>query len=143
MNDYYYYYLMEILDQILFWTEISKEHPIVVNTFAKLTNKDIEASLVTEVKAYSEVFQNIQSRAKTLRGALEKSVNKYDSATITQEIKRIIQDFSIEDENWIETLQKVAVYGKDDTIWQTLLQHITEEQIYASNLMRKYYLNLD
>ncbi|WP_058486629.1 DUF2935 domain-containing protein [Defluviitalea phaphyphila] len=138
MNGINKYFIKDILDQIIFWTEISKEHPIVIDTVAQLTDKNLPKKLTKEVLSYTSKFEDIQKRARHLQRRIEYSM-PYMQGNILREICLILRDFIALDQYWINLLETLKDYGEDDKIWQTLIEHIKEEQIYAYNLMRKYY----
>lgn len=142
--NYYQNYILEILDQIIFWTEISKEHPIVVNTFEELTVKALPKELKKEISEFTKKFNNIQTKAVYLKKPLDDyPLHPYVYDAISQEIYHLLRVYITVNQQWLNTLDKTTEYGKDDKIWQTLLEHITEEQIYASQLMQKYLHYID
>ena len=130
-------YFNEILRQIIFWTEISKEHPIVINTVADLTQKNLPQELKNNVMSFNERFEQIQNEARQLLGDVLND-NATMNGVFMDKVLDLIVDFLMTDRDWINTLGEVETYGKEDQVWQTLIGHITEEQVYAAQLFSAY-----
>ncbi len=50
--------------------------------------------------------------------------------------RRMVDRFLELDRIFLDTLKKVTKYGAEDKVWQTLLGHITQEQLYMYRLMK-------
>lgn len=130
---------MDIVDQIIFWTEISKEHPIVVNRFAQLSNIDLPRSIVAENMRFSQRFEDIQNQAKSLKnmfdGQDDDNWNGHSQRGMNQELSRLVRRFLMTDRQWIGLLNENKRYGRNDTIFVTLMEHMIDEQTYAYNVI--------
>lgn len=130
---------MDIVDQIIFWTEISKEHPIVINKLAQLSNIKLPASIIRDSLRFSKNFQAIQNQAKKLNEIFEEQDDDnwkaYQQRGLQQEIYRLVRAFATTDRQWISLLHEISRYGREDEVFQTLIQHIIDEQTYAYNVI--------
>lgn len=135
MYNPYQAYLVEILSQIIFWCEISKEHPVVILKFVELTDKKMPNALTNKVMLFSERFARIQSEALVVSKAVEREYDEENRERYQQRIMPILYDFLSLNPLWIRTIQRVSEFGKDDEVFQTLLEHITQEQMYAQNVI--------
>ncbi len=130
---------MDRIDQIIFWTEISKEHPLVVVKFAELSNISLPPTLATENLRYADRFEDIQNQARiietTLEGQDDEDWRGYEQRAWTQEIDRLVRRFVTTNRQWIGILNENARYGYSDPIFQTLMQHMIDEQTYAHNVI--------
>lgn len=115
-----------VLRELLLWSDISSEHPIFIKTTAQLTNKNLPKKLIDELMEINRIFTEINNRAKILSGKIS-GFQRVPSDFII-ELKRLIDEFLKHDIHVVKVLDELKQYGKEDKVWQTLLEHITEEQ---------------
>jgi hypothetical protein len=129
-----------IFNELLLWSEISSEHPIFIKTVAELSGKnlpqDIEKSLMNVNRDFSEFKEKVLQTRELL------VFNRYYRNDVGTEIKRLITEFIIMDENFLNLLSKVKTIAPEDKVWQTLLEHITEEQTFMKNLFEDLKLQV-
>lgn len=119
-----------VISELLLWTEISSEHPVFIQTVAKLTNKDLPKNIIDNLNNVNKIFKDLNEEAKELRNtAAFNFMNFY----YVQEIKKIVNEFLRRDEYFLRVLKEVKTYGTEDKVWQTLLEHIIEEQTFMYN----------
>ena len=51
-------------------------------------------------------------------------------------LKEYIEAFLVLDKMALSVLEEARQYGKEDMVWQTLLEHISEEQTYMFEAVR-------
>ena len=138
MNNYYYYYVISLLNHIIFWLQISLEHPIVINSFASLSNKNMPTPLINKLKDFSSQFDTLEDNVISLRDNIDPSISPYGQSEIKTLVVDHIDKFKNLSNDWISTIDKISDYGADDYTWQTLLKHIKEEQTYALSIVDSY-----
>lgn len=119
-----------VISELLLWTEISSEHPVFIETVAKLTNKDLPKNVLDNLNNVNKIFKDLNEESKKLRN--EASFN-FMNFYYVQEIKKIVNEFLRRDEYFLRVLKEVKTYGTEDKVWQTLLEHIIEEQTFMYN----------
>lgn len=158
--------LLGILQQIIFWSNISSEHPFVIDSFADYFDINFDEKTKDKILSYSKKFHTIKDNAKKLYKIIDEealmlqeidfdtynNIEKYNIlANKTQypniqkalfyndKINKIINDFISVDQDWISILEQLIEYSIDIDIplWQTLLTHILEEQSYALILISR------
>lgn len=115
-----------VLNELLLWSDISFEHPVFIDTVAKLTNKNLPKELINRLMEAHRIFTDINNKAK----ALKKSLYNFPRVprTYIEELRKLIDEFLVHDVNFVRILDELKQYGKADEVWQTLLHHITNEQ---------------
>jgi hypothetical protein len=130
-----------ILNELIFWSDISSEHPIFIKTLGELTEKKLPRNIIDMLIEINQTFSTlnksvIQMEAKIVTGAL--SYN-----TCRTSILVLIEDFLIADKQILDlVLPSVKTYGKDDRIWQELLKHITHEQKFMYKLFCSFKIKI-
>lgn len=122
-----------IIRELLIWSRISGQHPVFLINVARLTNKRLGKKVVSELNRAEEEFDKIHSCVKEMLGKLESSCHM-----ITQDMAELIKcmkEFLAADNAFIETLLELKEYGKKDRLWQTLVEHIEQEQRYMYRLI--------
>lgn len=119
-----------VISELLLWTEISSEHPIFIQTVAKLTNKDLPKNIIDNLNNVNKIFKDLNEETKELRN---EAASKFMDFYYVQQVKRIVNEFLRRDEYFLRVLKEVKAYGTEDKVWQTLLEHITEEQTFMYN----------
>lgn len=117
-----------IANELILWSDISSEHPIFITTVAQLTNKNLPLEMVEELNEINRIFSALKERAEALRERIGR--NPYPSPQHSMEIRDLINRFLIHDRHFLEVLTRVRQIGKEDPVWQTLLEHISEEQTF-------------
>lgn len=120
-----------VLRELLLWSDISSEHPIFIKATAQCTNKNLPKRLEDELTEINRIFKNINNSAKALEGKV--SGFQRVPANLTMELKRLIDEFLRHDIHAVKVLNELQQYGKNDRVWQTQLEHITEEQKFMYN----------
>ncbi|MDK2799637.1 MAG: hypothetical protein PWP27_1366 [Clostridiales bacterium] len=123
-----------VLRELDMWSEISKEHPIFIKTVAKLTNKNLAKEITDRLDKVNENFSNLQKHVKTLSERLGYGGTGWMNYTLMSQVSRLIEMFLKYDVDFLNVLKQVKTYGKDDKVWQTLIEHITEEEEYMYRL---------
>ncbi len=133
-----------ILRELQMWTEISSEHPIFIKTVAQLSKKKLPEELVDSLTKISNDFKNLNQTAKDL--CYEFTLFPMDYVKMygmIKSIKKALRDFERLDKLFLNILKETMKYGEEDKVWQTLLEHIREEQIYMYRLFGTLYSQLD
>lgn len=133
MVNAYQAYLIEILNQILFWCEISKEHPIVITEFSELSDINMPTAVIVKIKSFSDRFDRLQKEALRLVKNVEIAYDDRKRNGYQHQILPVINDFLNLNALWIRTVDRLKDYGQENETFQTLLRHIGREQMYAQN----------
>nr|WP_279288983.1 DUF2935 domain-containing protein [Anaerosolibacter carboniphilus] len=136
------YSLQCVLRELLMWTDISSEHPIFVKTVAKLSKKDLPKSIVEELKKLNKSFEELNMNAKEQLTNAQNSVAQPTMCGYMNQAKMLLNEFGRLNRIWIGLIKEIMKYGKDDKVWQTLLSHIEEEQIYMDRLFHTLYMQI-
>lgn len=122
-----------IVNELLLWTEISSEHPIFIKTVASLTNKNLSQGTLKKLMDVHNNFADLNKRVRAVRSNIQR--NPYNMPVHSMELKRLIKNFLFHDNHFLSILPEVKQYGREDKVWQTLLNHITHEQRFMYELM--------
>lgn len=121
-----------IVNELLLWTEISSEHPIFIKTIASLTKKRLSDSTLNKLTDIHKMFSSLNKMASSIKDEqLSKPCHQY---TVMAKISELVNEFLIQDTYMLSLLPEVQNYGKEDKVWQTLLEHITQEQRFMYEL---------
>ena len=121
-----------VLNELQLWSDVSSEHPIFVKTVAELTNKNLPEEILSKLTAVKKMFEDLQKEAEAVKKQMHFSPgNPYIHLT---KIKDMVKRFIMQDRNAIQVYDQVKKYGKEDKVWQTLLEHILEEQEFMYKL---------
>ncbi|KRQ87648.1 hypothetical protein ABG79_00449 [Caloramator mitchellensis] len=133
----YFNNLCCVINEIILWSEISSEHPVFIKTVAALTNKNLSQSIVNRLNEVSNMFKPINERARDLKAACRQT------SLIYLDVKKLIEEFLLHDGHFLMLIPDVKQYGKDDMVWQELLEHITHEQRFMFELFTNFQDLLD
>lgn len=118
-----------ILRELTLWSDISSDHPIFIKTVAKLTNKNLPKNIINRLNEVSKEFSALNEKVN----ALNKEHN-FNIQALHIDVKKLINEFLLKDRKFLELLPEVKSYGKEDEVWQELLNHITHEQRFMFEL---------
>ncbi len=121
-----------VFNELILWTDISSEHPVFITTVASLSGKSLPEDISRRLMDFRKDFKELNEKVKQTREIL--AYNSYYRSDVGEEVKKQISEFLIVDENFIELLGKVKMFSQEDKVWQTLLEHITEEQTFMKKL---------
>ncbi|TDT60956.1 DUF2935 domain-containing protein [Fonticella tunisiensis] len=124
--------LLCVFNELILWTEISKEHPVFVKTVAQLTNKNLSKNILDKLDEINIIFSSLQNKSMELKKRITYSIKIHCSYVV--KTGDLIEEFLAYDKRSLSVLQEVKEYGKEDMVWQTLLQHIGEEQTFMYKL---------
>ncbi|WP_035291010.1 DUF2935 domain-containing protein [Clostridium sp. KNHs214] len=117
-----------IFNEILLWSDISSEHPIFIRTVGELTKKNLPKEIIDNLMHVNKMFSMLKQKATILM----KTPFNYGTYF---KIKELLNEFLLHDMHFLELLPKIRSYGKEDKVWQTLLEHITHEQKFMYQLI--------
>ncbi|WP_102400428.1 DUF2935 domain-containing protein [Haloimpatiens massiliensis] len=117
-----------IFNEILLWSNISSEHPIFIKTVGELTKKNLPKEIIDDLMHVNKVFSMLKQKAAMLM----KTPFNYNTYF---KLKELLNEFLLHDMHFIELLSRIRSYGKEDKVWQTLLEHITHEQKFMYQLI--------
>lgn len=122
-----------VLRELLFWSNTSKEHQTFILAVADLTNKNLSTEIEDQLMELHDKFEEIEDHTKKYN----KEVEKYWPCPylIYYKIGKIISKFLHYNCEFLNTLQTLKTYGAEDQVWQTLLEHIDDEQKYMGRLL--------
>lgn len=121
-----------VINEILLWSEISSEHPTFVKTVGALTNKKLPQPLIAELDELIASFTNIKTRAQGLKQDVAQ--NPFQYAKHIRIARSLINEFIMHDKHALEVYPRVMQIGREDKVWQTLLDHIIHEQRFMLEL---------
>jgi hypothetical protein len=128
-----------VLNELSLWSEITSEHPLVIKTLGKLTNKNIPQDLLKNLSNITIRFQNIKKRTEELESINPSSYMNYGYIV---QIRLLVDKFLKDDRYVITTLSELRTVGREDKVWQTLLEHITEEQKFMYETFSKIKMQI-
>lgn len=129
-----------IFNELILWSDISSEHPVFIKTVADLSGKKLPQDIEQGLARYNKDFTELKEKVIQIREQL--TYSKYYSNDIGTEIKRLVTEFIIMDENYLIFLSKVRKVAPEDRVWQTLLEHIIEEQTFMKKLFEDLRVQL-
>jgi hypothetical protein len=139
-NLYCYTYLNNfscVLNELLLWSDISSEHPIFIKTVAELTKKNLPEEVLDKLMEVNKMFSELKGKTEELKKQMH--FNPYNPYNYLTQIKIMVKEFLMHDRYALQVIDMVKRYGQEDKVWQTLLEHITEEQEF----MYKLFNDLD
>lgn len=115
-----------VINELMLWSDISSEHPIFIKTVADLTHKNLPEDVLDKLGEVNKIFSDLKGKTENLKKQMHFNPNnQYNYLT---QIKMLVKEFLIHDKHALEIITIVKEYGREDKVWQTLLEHITEEQ---------------
>ncbi len=116
-----------VLRELLLWSNTAKEHQTFLLSVANLTNKNLIKLLEDQLMRFHEEFAEIE----------EETMGLYQTIPMkNQRLPYLIRKFLVINTEFIRTLQMLKEYGENDKVWQTLVEHIEDEQQYMGRLLR-------
>lgn len=119
---------MCVFNELLLWSQISSEHPIFIKTVAELTKKSLREDTLEKLMGINKMFTDLVIKIKnTYKNSM---TNPHENLAIY----KLINNFLIHDQHILSLLPELKTYGKEDKVWQELLNHITSEQRFMYEL---------
>ena len=122
-----------VISELNMWTEISCEHPVFLETVAKLTDKNLPQEIIMRLDNMNRDFGNLNGSVKRYYGQFNE-IAQYMSPSVINITTKLCNRFLQLDREAISLLKDLKSYGTEDNIWQTLVEHITHEQKYMYRL---------
>ncbi|WP_051542181.1 DUF2935 domain-containing protein [Clostridium lundense] len=123
-----------VFNELMLWTDISSEHPIFIKTVATLTKKNLPKEIENRLMEVNKMFSNLNKKVVSLRKKV--TANSIPLPNVITELNKFIKEFFKYDEFFLGLLSEIKSYGKEDKVWQTLLNHITHEQKFMYELFQ-------
>src|SRR5690606_31739483 len=127
-------HLMCVFNELILWTEISKEHPVFIRTFAGLTDKNLSSKTLGKLEEVNLYFSKLQEKSKILKTRIKYGIKIHCS--YINSLREYIDEFLLIDRAAVSVYREVMDYGKNDNAWQTLVEHIIEEQSYMFEVFK-------
>jgi hypothetical protein len=129
-----------VLNELMLWSDISSEHPIFIKTVGGLTSKNLPAELVENLLEVNRMFTDLKQ--KTMEVIRKIRSNPYMYLNHIGEVRNLVKEFLSHDMHFLELLPEIRQIEKEDMVWQTLLEHITEEQKFMYEIMTDLKIQL-
>lgn len=120
-----------IVNELLLWSEISSEHPIFIKTVAELSKKNLSKDIIDKLMSINNMFTDLKTKVQGMQNPMYYRCNHYQNY---YNIKMFVKEFLLHDKHFLELLPKLTEYGKDDKVWQELINHIIHEQTFMKDL---------
>lgn len=122
-----------IIRELLLWSNTSKEHPTFLLTVAELSNKELGKEMEEKLVELHDAFAAIERETREIYNRLRLHGPTYQ---LVGELRTVIRRFLAYDAEMIPTLEELQRQSKPgETVWQVLVEHITDEQRYMARLM--------
>lgn len=122
-----------VLQELLLWSNTSKEHQTFILTIADLTNKNLSPEIEDQLTKLHEKFEEIEDQTKRYYKEVKKCWPH--PHPLYYQVGKTINMFLHYNCEFLNTLQILKTYGEEDQVWQTLLEHIEDEQKYMGRLL--------
>lgn len=133
---------MCILNELILWSDISSEHPIFIKTVGQLTEKNLPENIIDMLMEVNQTFSVLNKSVRLMKGKIKAGSFNYNA--YRKPVLVLIDDFLIHDKQVLDlVLPSVKNYGKEDKIWQELLEHITREQVFMYELFCNLKIQID
>lgn len=123
-----------VVRELDMWLEISKEHPIFLKTVAKLSGISIPQELIERLNTVQRNFEDLHKAIKEIGGMPGYWDRGYIMYPPAGRVTGYVNLFLRNDQDFIDVLMEIRRYGKENEVWQTLLEHFTQEQQYMYRL---------
>lgn len=120
-----------VINELILWSDISSEHPIFIKTVAQLSHKKLSKDTLEKLMEVNKTFNEVKE--KTLE--VKNKITPYMELHQIPDVRGLVKEFLRSDEYFLSILPEVKQYGKDDKTFQTLLEHITDEQKFMYEIM--------
>lgn len=129
-----------VLNELLLWSEISKEHPVFIKTVADLTGKNLSQQTKNNLTAITDMFEDVHRKTRELQQHIAHHPQYFYN--YIGQVKEVVEEFLLHDTHFFEVLAEVKQYGQNDPVWQELLEHITKEQQFMYQLFSDIKMQL-
>lgn len=124
------------LRELIFAARLSSEHPIFLQNVANCLGINLPPGIVAGLNRLSQCFGDVVREASRLLDMVaHHRGNRMYADPLAQATARVMQQFLQYDQEFIALLQQLMTYGQDQPVWQTLVRHIYDEQVYLYNLI--------
>lgn len=125
------------------WSKDSMQHHIFILQFADCRNKRLGYNLVEEIRKSQESFEELNEEVNDVLAEYEKNTSPNYYQRLIKDIKHLLQKYIKYDKRFLAILKDLQEIGQRDDIWQTLIDHIIDEQKYSFRLMKNFKAQLD
>lgn len=130
-----------VFNELILWSDISSEHPIVAKTLAELSGKELPRNMEETLENFNRDFADFKKKVIQTREQLV--YNQYYRNDVGGELRKLISEFLIMDENFLKFIDELKKVAPEDKIWQTLMEHFIEEQSFMKKLFEDLKLQVD
>lgn len=132
-----------VLSELEMWSKDSMEHHTFILKFADCRNKRLDRDLIDEIKKSRRCFKELNEEVNDVIAEYEKNTFPSYYRRLIREIRRLLQKFIKCNKKFLSILKELQTIGRRDDIWQTLIDHIIEEQKYSFRLMKNFKKQLE
>jgi len=125
-----------VLSELEMWSMDSTEHHSFILEFADCTNKRLNNDLIDEIETSKRYFKDLNEEVHALIEEYDKTMPPYQYQNLSRPMRALLQKFIKYDKNFLSILDTLKMIGKRDRVWQTLIDHIIDEQKYSFALMK-------
>ncbi|NLZ49286.1 MAG: DUF2935 domain-containing protein [Clostridiales bacterium] len=130
-----------VFNELILWSDISSEHPIVAKTLADLSGKKLSKDIEEKLNSFQRDFADFKKKVVQTREQLV--YNQYYRNDIGGELRKLISEFLIMDEKFLKFIEELKKVAPEDKVWQTLMGHFIEEQTFMKKLFEDLKLQMD
>lgn len=130
-----------VFNELILWSDISSEHPIVAKTLADLSGKKLSKDIEEKLNSFQRDFADFKKKVIQTREQLV--YNQYYRNDIGGELRKLISEFLIMDEKFLKFIEELKKVAPEDKVWQTLMGHFIEEQTFMKKLFEDLKLQMD
>ncbi|AGL01081.1 DUF2935 domain-containing protein [Desulfoscipio gibsoniae] len=133
---YCYTYLPSLecgLRELILWSEISSQHPVFFINVAQCLNLNLTPQIVADLNRMKNCFNSINNEARPLLSLL--TYQNHIDYSLAHSTSQLMQQFLHYDQELLAFIQHLKAYGQNQPVWQTLVSHIENEQIYMYRLI--------
>ncbi len=125
-----------VVRELRLWSGISSEHPVFLRTVAGLSRKHLSKKIIQDLEKSGQKFRDIYTCAGEYAIKWEKMYcYPAEAQTFIGELVNCLQSFLEEICSFLEILNELKEYGKQDRVWQALVEHVGQEEKYMHRLM--------
>jgi len=125
-----------VINELNIWTEISSEHPVFLKTVAELTDKNLTEEMVMGLDNINKRFAELNRRVRNLYSQ-SYNFSYYAMPNLRMRVIILCRRFMQLDREAIRLYEDLTEVGREDRVWQTLIEHIIHEQKYMYRLFGK------
>lgn len=129
-----------IFNELELWTHISSEHPTFLKTVASLSKINLPKSAVDKLDDIHKRFLGLYNDVVYLKKALRVNPMLYYQSI--GNIKGIINKFMFYDTQALSFYPELLEFGKENKVWQELVNHIIHEQHFMLELFKDLILQI-